>query len=88
MDPLLWQTIFGLGAIVFTGGSFVPQVIKSWKSKSVNDLSWLMIVVHMLANICWLGYGILRLDPVIIATDSFVLFVLLILTFVKYKYQT
>ena len=82
------ETIFGVGAIVFTGGSFVPQVWKSWQTKSVNDLSWLMILVHMLANVCWLGYGILRMDPVIIITDSFVLTVLSALVFVKFKYQT
>ena len=84
----LLQTGFGLGAIILTPLGFVPQVLKSWRSKSVDDLSWLMILIQLGANSSWLGYGIILRDPVIITTDALVLSILFVLAAVKYKYQT
>lgn len=84
----LLETAFGLGAIILTPIAFAPQVVKSWRTKSVDDLSWLMILIHVLANSSWLGYGIIRQDPVIIVTDTLVILMLAVLAAVKYKYQT
>ncbi len=82
------ETLFGIGAIVLTSTAFAPQVWKSLKTKSVDDISWLMVIIHILANLSWLGYGIMRMDAVIIITDILVLTMLAILALVKFKYQT
>ncbi|MBI2612628.1 hypothetical protein HYW59_02335 [Candidatus Kaiserbacteria bacterium] len=51
--------LFGYAGI-FTGVAFmVPQVYKSWKTKSVGDLSWGMIALFFLNCIFWFTYGAL-----------------------------
>lgn len=54
---------FGYAGI-FTGVAFmVPQVYKSWKTKSVGDLSWGMIALFFLNCIFWFTYGFLLGSP-------------------------
>lgn len=61
-------TILGLFAGTLTTISFVPQVIKVFKSKSTGDISLLMFVAFTLGVFCWLVYGFMIDDlPVIIA---------------------
>jgi MtN3 and saliva related transmembrane protein len=48
--------------------TFVPQVIKSWQSQSVGDLSTLMICIVISSTLVWLWYGFrIRSGPVIVA---------------------
>jgi MtN3 and saliva related transmembrane protein len=61
-------TLLGLVAGTLTTLSFVPQVVKSWKRRSVNDLSSVMLVAFTTGVALWLVYGILTDDfPVVIA---------------------
>lgn len=39
--------------------SFIPQVIKSHKTKSVSDLSVSMILATLIGTIFWVVYGFL-----------------------------
>lgn len=48
----------GYAAGVLTTLAFVPQVVKSWRSKSVRDLSFLTIGTFTLGVFLWLVYGI------------------------------
>jgi MtN3 and saliva related transmembrane protein len=60
--------ILGLAAGTLTTLSFVPQVIKSWRRRSVNDLSSTMLIAFTTGVSLWLVYGLLKRDtPVIIA---------------------
>ena len=50
--------------------TFIPQVYKTWKSKSASDLSLLMMGIVFSSTIVWLIYGIgLDLLPVIICNS-------------------
>lgn len=52
--------------------SFIPQVIKSYKTKSVNDLSMIMIVATIIGSIFWVTYGfIIKSMPVAIMNGIF-----------------
>jgi MtN3 and saliva related transmembrane protein len=60
--------IIGLTAAVLSSLTFLPQVIKTWKSKSAADISLVMFSVATISVILWLTYGILIGDlPIIIA---------------------
>jgi MtN3 and saliva related transmembrane protein len=48
----------GLAAGALTTISFLPQVIKTWKSKSAKDLSFGMFGIFSLGVLLWLIYGI------------------------------
>lgn len=44
----------------FTGVSFmIPQVWRTWKTKSVEDLSWTMLVLFLFNCFFWFMYGVL-----------------------------
>lgn len=51
-------TAVGLLAGTLTTVAFVPQVIRTWKSKSTKDLSLPMLVSFTTGVLCWLIYGI------------------------------
>ena len=58
----------GFAAASCTTLAFLPQVIKIWKTRSVNDLSLGTFGVFTTGVALWLVYGILIEDtPVIIA---------------------
>lgn len=48
--------------------TFVPQVIKSWETKSVGDLSTWMIGIVICSTLVWLWYGVrIKSGPVMVA---------------------
>lgn len=73
-------TLLGLVAATLTTGSFIPQVVKTWRSGSSADLSLGMYSIFAAGVGLWLVYGLLIDDlPVILSnfvTLTLVLFVL------------
>jgi len=53
-------TIDGIGyaAAALTTFAFLPQVVKSWRSRSTGDLSTAMLVAFTSGIALWLLYGI------------------------------
>lgn len=63
-----FQEVLGYLAAFLTTASFLPQVYKSWKTKSTEGLSLTMYTVFFLGIVCWLIYGIfLNSLPIILA---------------------
>lgn len=62
-------TLIGLTAGFCTTIAFLPQAIKTWKSKSAKDLSLGMYSVFCTGVLLWLTYGILINDLPIIITN-------------------
>ena len=60
------QLAIGLLAGTGTTVSFVPQVIKVWRQKSVQDLSPYMLLIHFSGVTLWVVYGLLSKDYVIV----------------------
>lgn len=60
--------VIGSFAAFFTTIAFVPQVIKTWKSKHARDLSLGMFSMFTTGVVLWLVYGLLIGSwPIIIA---------------------
>lgn len=60
--------ILGLIAGLFTTIAFVPQVIKTWKSKHAHDISLAMFSLFSSGVALWIVYGfIIGSLPVILA---------------------
>ena len=75
-----YLNILGLTAGALTTAAFVPQVLKTWKSKSANELSLAMLIVLLLGVALWVVYGLLaRALPVIIANSLTLILVLVLL---------
>lgn len=61
-------TFIGLIAALCTTASFLPQVIKTLRSKQTKDISLLMYAILTTGIFFWLVYGILLKDfPLILA---------------------
>lgn len=62
--------LIGFFGSFLTSVTFVPQVYKTWQTKSAGDLSLTMLFIVLLSCIVWLVYAIaLMLLPVIIANS-------------------
>ncbi|BDU78224.1 SemiSWEET family sugar transporter [Mesoterricola sediminis] len=58
----------GYLAAFLTTGSFLPQVIKAWRTRSVQDLSLAMYSMMTSGVFLWLVYGLwIRSAPVAVA---------------------
>jgi len=61
-------TLLGYVAGACTTLAFVPQVVRTWRTRSARDLSLAMFVVLTVGIGLWLAYGVLVHDlPVIVA---------------------
>ncbi|WP_269611019.1 SemiSWEET transporter [Prochlorococcus marinus] len=59
---------FGFLAALLTTIAFLPQLYKTWKTKSAEDVSLIMLILFIIGLICWIIYGS-KIDstPIIIA---------------------
>lgn len=78
MNPV---TLLGLFAGTLTTFAFVPQVIKTWKTKSAGDLSLGTMSLICTGVFLWLLYGLLIGDVPVIAANAVTL-VLVVSVFV------
>jgi len=63
-------TVLGSIAGIITTGSFIPQVYKTYKTKSVEDLSYWMLLLMLTGLTLWLLYGIELNELPIILTNA------------------
>jgi MtN3 and saliva related transmembrane protein len=81
------QTI-GIIAGILTTGAFLPQVWRTWRTKSVEDLSLTMLVTFLLGIGGWLVYGIRLGEPPIVVSNLVTIVLTLILIGFKIKFGT
>ncbi|NJM74197.1 MAG: SemiSWEET transporter [Scytonema sp. RU_4_4] len=80
-------TILGLLAAILTTFSFLPQMLKTWQTKSAKDVSLVMLLSFTTGIFLWLIYGIaLKALPIILANGVTLVFNLIIL-WLKIKYR-
>ena len=49
--------LFGFLAALLTTIAFLPQIYKTWKTKSADDVSFIMLILFITGLICWIIYG-------------------------------
>ena len=80
-------TILGLVAGSLTTIAFIPQLMKTWRSRSAKDVSLIMLVVFSTGVFLWLIYGIyLQALPIILANSMTLIFNLIIVG-LKIRYR-
>lgn len=78
-----WITIIGLLAVACTTIAFLPQVIKTVKTKETKDISLLMYVILTTGILLWVVYGLLTIDLPIILANSITFVLALIVLMLK-----
>ncbi len=80
-------TVLGLLAGTLTTVSFLPQMLKTWQTKSAKDLSLVMLITFNLGIFLWLVYGIILDALPIILANAFSLVFNLINLWLKIRYR-
>ncbi len=86
MGTAVWSYV-GLAAACLTMFSFIPQIVKVYRTRSAGDVSVLMLA-QLSCGVClWTVYGLARRDPIIVIANVVTLTTLIILfvLYVKYK---
>ena len=79
--------IIGLVAAVLTTSSFIPQVIKTWKTKSAGNLSLTMYIAMFTGIVLWLIYGIHLGSLAMILANAITAILTLIIIIFKLRYE-
>jgi MtN3 and saliva related transmembrane protein len=88
MEPSsIFATTLGLTAGLLTTIAYLPQLVKTWQSKSAADLSWSMLIILWLGIILWLAYGIVIWSFPILAANVMTLIFASVILCLKFRYQ-
>lgn len=79
--------LLGLCAGTLTTIAFVPQVAKTWRSRSAADISTRMYVIFALGVLLWLLYGVALDSFPIIVSNIVTLMLALCMLWLKYRYR-
>jgi MtN3 and saliva related transmembrane protein len=84
MEPV---QILGLLAGSLTTIAFVPQVIKTYQSRSAKDLSLGMFTIFCSGTALWLSYGLVIGDLPVIVANAMTLALSAVLIFFKFRFK-
>ena len=86
MIDFLINLIGYLAAIVGTL-LMLPQVIKSWQTKKVRDISFFMVIAYVLNCALWLAYGVLIASNPLMLANGISLIISLVQLYLKNQYD-
>lgn len=82
---MLLTDLLGTAAATLTTLSFLPQVMKTWRSQSASDFSWIWIGGFGTGLAFWLAYGILIASAPLIGANGLTLALVLTIAWVKWR---
>ena len=68
-EELISPEYIGYAAGLLTVASYVPQVVRTWRTKETKDLSWGMFGLLVTAAVLWIAYGARSSQWPVIATS-------------------
>ena len=81
LEYLIGPNTFGFVAAALTTIAFLPQVIKTWKTKKAEDVSFVMLIMFITGLLFWIVYALqTNALPVLIANIVTFIFNLIILS--------
>lgn len=86
MEGLQWIDYLGLLGVFLSSITFVPQVYKAWKTRSVGDLSAWMLLILMGNVTTWLVYGIVKSDFSLILANAIIMGLTLLMAYMKVSF--
>ncbi len=81
------ENFFGIAGGIVSSVTFLPQVIKIWKTKSAKDLSMVTLMFLILNVSLWLIYGVLKNDYPLMITNGIVLSMVLAMVYFKLTFK-
>ncbi len=74
MNSLNYIDLFGFLAALLTTIAFLPQLYKTWQTKSADDVSLVMLILFIIGLFCWIIYG-LKINSIPILVANIITFV-------------
>lgn len=75
----------GIAAAIGTTGAFLPQVIKTLKTRETGDFSWGYLAMFTSGVALWIVYGVLKKDVAVIGANVITLVLVSIIIWVKLR---
>lgn len=85
--PDLVIQIIGIAAAVLTTSSFLPQIVKAYRTKSMEDVSRYLMSMFATGTLLWMVYGVYKSDPVIIGANAIASAFNIVLLYMKFAYR-
>jgi MtN3 and saliva related transmembrane protein len=77
--------LLGFAAAFGTTAAWLPQVVKTWRTRKADDFSWTYLALFSTGVALWLVYGCFRHDAAVIAANAVTLVLVAVVTFVKIR---
>jgi MtN3 and saliva related transmembrane protein len=74
-------------ATVLVSSSYIPQIIKGYKTKSLKDLSMSFLAIVGTGVFLWILYGIFNSDPTFIIANAVILLFVITIVAMKMHYD-
>lgn len=79
-------TMIGLTAAFLTTFAYLPQVLKTFRTRSAEDISLGMLTMMSTGIVLWLVYGVFILDPPLIGANAVSLTMVGYILYAKLRY--
>jgi MtN3 and saliva related transmembrane protein len=84
MDNIM---ILGFAGGFLLGIQMIPQLYKTWKTKSAKDISWTFMICNIIGLSCMVLYGIFQNDFALYIPASISLSNTIFLSFMKFYFD-
>ncbi|MBU1975792.1 MAG: hypothetical protein KKG59_05295 [Nanoarchaeota archaeon] len=74
-------------ATILVVSSYIPQIIKGYKTKRLKDVSMYFLIIIFTGVVVWTVYGIVAKDWVFMSANILIMFCSLTLIFMKLHYD-
>jgi MtN3 and saliva related transmembrane protein len=81
-----YQEYLGYTAAILGALSFLPQLVKVWRFRSVKDISLAMYIIYTTSVILWLAYGIIIKSTPLITAEILTLVLVSAILIMKYMW--
>jgi MtN3 and saliva related transmembrane protein len=85
--PFSLSTIVGITDSTFSTLSLLPQLIKIVREKKAENISVWMLFILLAGLSCWIWYGYLVNDPIIMIANSISVCINMLIIFFSFKYR-
>jgi MtN3 and saliva related transmembrane protein len=86
MTTITNVTVLGLVAAFCTTAAYLPQVVKTWRTRSTTDISLGMFLLMVSGLVLWLAYGIMLADLPLIASNTVTLILAAAILYLKVRH--
>jgi len=87
MSSDLLISVIGVAAAALTTSSFLPQIFRAYRTKSMEDVSRYLMSFFATGTFLWMVYGIFKGDWVIIGANATATAFNVILLYMKFAYK-